>query len=293
MGIAGQPVSMRPSGPSIPLVYELASSRLSQKLFRTSGQFLMFCLVTLGSIPLTMRRYPRQTLQMVSSLAFGRGSILVDGGILSVLIIMGVAMGASVAIEAFAALNLIGFGALSGLVGGLANVREMAPLVAGIAFAAQAGCRMTAEIGAMRIGEEIDAVEAMGLRPVPFVVGTRVIAAMTCVIPGFLLTLATSFFVSNTVIRVFYHQPAGTYEHYFVQFLPASDIAYSLIKATAFCLAVTMIHCYYGFFTSGGPVGVGRASGRAVRSSFVAVMVLDFALTVLLWGLHPVFVFKG
>jgi len=209
------------------------------------------------------------------------------------LTILGVAIGASVAVEAFATLNLIGFGALSGIVGGLANVREMAPLVAGIAFASQAGCRMTAEIGAMRISEEIDATEALGLRPIPFVVGTRLVGAMICVVPGFLMTLVISFFVSNTVIRVFLNQPGGTYDHYFVQFLPLTDIVYSLIKATIFCAVVTLIHCFYGYFTTGGPVGVGLASGRAVRASLVAIMVLDFTLTVVLWGLQPVFVFKG
>jgi len=172
--------------------------------------------------------------------------------------ILGVAIGASVAIEAFATLNLLGFGALSGIVGGLANVREMAPLVAGIAFATQAGCRMTAEIGSMRIAEEIDAVEAMGLRPIPFVVGTRVVGGMLCVIPGYTLTLLTSMFISNAMIRVVYAQPGGTYDHYFVQFLSPTDIAYSTIKATVYCLAVTIIHCYYGYFASGGPVGVGE-----------------------------------
>jgi len=116
---------------------------------------------------------------------------------------------------------------------------------------------------------------------------------MICVVPGFLMTLVISFFVSNTVIRVFHNQPGGTYEHYFVQFLPLTDIVYSVIKATVFCAVVTLIHCYYGYFTTGGPVGVGRASGRAIRSSLVAIMVLDFTLTVMLWGLEPVFVFKG
>jgi phospholipid/cholesterol/gamma-HCH transport system permease protein len=244
-------------------------------------------------LPVTLRRYRRQTFQAMNSLAWGRGSIIVDGGVISVLLILGVAIGASVAVEAFATLNLIGFGALSGIVGGLANVREMAPLVAGIAFASQAGCRMTAEIGAMRISEEIDATEALGLRPIPFVVGTRLVGAMICVVPGFLMTLVISFFVSNTVIRVFHNQPGGTYDHYFVQFLPLTDIVYSLIKATIFCAVVTLIHCFYGYFTTGGPVGVGLASGRAVRASLVAIMVLDFTLTVVLWGLQPVFVFKG
>ncbi|TPG32858.1 MlaE family ABC transporter permease [Mycolicibacterium hodleri] len=285
--------SSRPSTHSVPLVGHLVSARLSQSAFRTTGQFVVFTAQTLWLLPITLRRYRRQTFQTMNSLAWGRGSIIVDGGVISVLLILGVAIGASVAVEAFATLNLIGFGALSGIVGGLANVREMAPLVAGIAFASQAGCRMTAEIGAMRISEEIDATEALGLRPIPFVVGTRLVGAMICVVPGFLMTLVVSFFVSNTVIRVFHNQPGGTYDHYFVQFLPLTDIVYSLIKATMFCIAVTLIHCYYGYFTTGGPVGVGLASGRAVRASLVAIMVLDFTLTVVLWGLQPVFVFKG
>ncbi|OSC26253.1 ABC transporter permease [Mycolicibacillus koreensis] len=254
---------------------------------------MVFTATTLWMLPITLRRYRRQTLAAMNGLAWGRGSILVDGGVISVLIILGVAVGASVAVEAFATLNLIGFGALSGIVGGLANVREMAPLVAGIAFATQAGCRMTAEIGAMAIAEEIEATEALGLRPIPFVVGTRVIGAMICVVPGYLLTLVVSFFVSSTVISVFHNQPGGTYNHYFVQFLPLTDIAYSLVKAVVFCVAVTLIHCYYGYFTTGGPAGVGLSSGRAVRASLVAIMVLNFALTVLLWGLQPIFVFKG
>ena len=286
------PVS-RPSAGGNRVTAWLLDSRLSHGTFAKIGQFVVFSAQTLWLLPVTVRRYRRQTLQAMNNLAWGRGSLIVDGGVISVLVILGIAIGGTVAVEAFSTLNLIRFGALSGIVGGLANVREMAPLVAGIAFAAQAGCRMTAEIGAMRIAEEIDATEAMGLRPIPFVVGTRLVGAMICVLPGFLLTLVVSFFVSSTVIQVFHDQPGGTYNHYFIQFLPFVDIIYSLIKASVFCVAVTLIHCYYGYFTTGGPVGVGRASGQAVRASLVAIMVLDVALTIGLWGLQPVFVFKG
>lgn len=281
------------SAPSRSRTDRLLSMSILQRLFLNIGQFVVFTAQTLWTLPTTVHKYRRQTLQVMNSMAWGRGSIIVDGGVISVLVILGVAIGGSVAVEAFATLNLIGFGAMSGIIGGLANVREMAPLVAGIAFASQAGCRMTAEIGAMRISEEIEATEVMGLRPIPFVVGTRLVAAMVCVVPGFLLTLVTSFFVSSTVIQVLHDQPSGTYQHYFVQFLPAADILYSLIKATVFCAAVTLIHCYYGYFTTGGPVGVGRSSGRAVRASLVAIMVVDFVLTLLLWGIRPVFVFTG
>lgn len=260
---------------------------------RSTGQWATFIGQTIWMLPITVRRYRRETLQVMNNLAWGRGSIIVDGGVISVLAILGITVGAIVAIEAFATLNLVGLGALAGIIGGWGNVREMAPLVAGVAFASQAGCRMTAEIGSMRIAEEIDATEAMGLRAIPFVVGTRVIGGLLCVVPGFLLTLVVSFITADTVIRRFYEQPGGTYNHYFVEFLTPADIGASLLKATVYCTAVTFIHCYYGFFASGGPVGVGEASGRAIRTSLVTIMVLDLATTIILWGLRPQFVFKG
>lgn len=261
--------------------------------FRTIGQWAIFIAQTIYLIPWTVRRYRRETLDRMVNLAWGRGSLIVDGGLISILVIIGIAIGGMVAIEAWATLNLIGFGALSGIIGGLANVREMAPLVVGIAFAAQAGTRITAEIGSMRIAEEIDALEAMGLRPISFVVVTRLIGGLLCVIPGYALTLLTSFLFSSLIIRGIYHAPGGTYDHYFVQFLSVSDIAYSLLKAAVFATAVIIIHSYYGYFASGGPVGVGHASGRAVRMSLVTIMTLDFVLTVLVWGIQPTFVFKG
>jgi phospholipid/cholesterol/gamma-HCH transport system permease protein len=260
---------------------------------RLAGQWATFIAQTVWLLPITVRKYRRETLQVMNNLAWGNGSVIVDGGVISVLGILGITVGGIVAIEAFATLNLIGLGALAGVIGGWGNVREMAPLVAGVAFASQAGCRMTAEIGSMRIAEEIDATEAMGLRAIPFVVGTRVVGGLICVIPGFLLTLVVSFLTCDVVIRIFYGQPGGTYRHYFVQFLTPADIGASLLKATVYCTAVTLIHCYYGYFASGGPVGVGEASGRAIRASLVTIMVLDLTTTIMLWGLRPEFVFKG
>lgn len=266
---------------------------LVKRPFRTAGQWTVFIAQTLYLLPLTVRKYRKETLNRMNDLAWGRGSLIVDGGVISVLVILGIAIGGMVGIEAWATLNIMGLGALAGIIGSLANVREMAPLVAGIAFAAQCGCRMTAEIGSMRIAEEIDATEAMGLRAIPFVVGTRLVGGVLCVVPGYALTLLTSFFAVNFMIRGFYHATGGTYEHYFIEFLSPTDLIYSTTKAALFCAAVIIIHCYYGYFASGGPVGVGLASGRAVRASLVAVMVLDFVMTVALWGLRPTFVFKG
>ena len=283
----------RTAVPSAYFTTRLFAARALREAFRVPGQWAVFIAQTFWFLPLTIRRYRRQTLQQMNSLAWGRGSIIVDGGVISVLLLLGIAVAAVVAIESFAVLNIIGFGPLSGIVAGVGCIREVGPLAGGIAFASQTGCRMTAEIGAMRIAEEIDAVEAMGLRPVPFVVGTRLVGGLLCVIPGYVVTLVTTLLVMDTVLRVFHHQPGGTYRHYVVEFVTPRDLVYSVIKVAIFCAVVTLIHCYYGYFVTGGPVGVGLASGRAVRASLVMILVLDFSLTVMLWGLRPVFVFKG
>ncbi len=279
--------------PSTLLHTRITSMRVIRRPVREIGQWVLFIGQTILYLPLTVRRYTRETLRATINLSWGRGSLIVDGGTISVLLILGLAVGASVAIEALAVLNIIGFEGLAGLIGGITAVRVIGPLVAGIAFTAQAGTRMTAEIGAMRISDEIDALEAMGIRPIPFVVGTRLIGGMLCVIPGYLLTLVTTFLVLDTVVTVFHNEPGGTYDHYFIQFLTPSDLTYSVIKAVTYCIAATLIHCYYGYFASGGPVGVGQASGRAVRASLVTIMILDLTTTVMLWGLQPEYIFKG
>lgn len=271
----------------------LALVRPLREWLRTVGQWALFIGQVFWTLPVTVSRYRRETLRAMNSLAWGRGSLIVDGGVISVLVILGVALGASVAVESFAILDILGFGALSGIVAGIGVVREIGPLVAGIAFTAQPGARMTAEIGSMRINDEIDAVESMALMPIPFVVGTRLIGGMLSVVPGYALTLIASFWVMGMVIRDGHGQPGGTYAHYLLMFTTSTDLLYSCIKATVFCMAATVIHCYYGYFVTGGPVGVGVASGRAVRASLVTIMMLDFILTVTLWGLRPTFVFKG
>ncbi len=257
------------------------------------GRWTLFTVQTVVHIPFTLRHYRKQTMKTMNSMAWGRGSIIVDGGVISLLVILGIAIGVAVAIEAYNTLNLIGFGPLTGVIGAFLNIREMGPIMTGIGFAAQVGCRMTAEIGSMRISEEIDATETLGIRSIPFVVGTRLVGGMICVIPGYLLSLAIGFLTASTFVKIVHNAPAGTYDHYFSQFLDPVEVFYSLIKAVTFCAVITIIHCYYGFFASGGPEGVGRASGRAIRASLVMTIVMNLVMTILLWGLHPDLVFKG
>ncbi|WP_235948213.1 MlaE family ABC transporter permease [Nocardia terrae] len=257
------------------------------------GQVVIFVAKVIYLLPKTVRHYRQATFKTMNNMAWGSGSLVVDGGVVSLMFFLGVAVGAVVAIEAFMALDLLGFGALTGIIGSFGNIRVIAPIITGIGFAAQAGCRMTAEIGAMRISEEIDATESMGLQAIPFVVGTRLIGGMLVVLPGYLMALVISFITGGIIVKTFDGQAAGTYDHYFSQFLSLPDLGASVLKAITFCAVVTLIHCYYGYFASGGPAGVGAASGRAIRASLVAIVVLNFVMTVAIWGLSPLLVFKG
>ncbi|MBO0852774.1 MAG: ABC transporter permease, partial [Nocardia sp.] len=216
------------------------------------GQITVFIGRTLYLLPVTVRHYRKQLLKTMNEMAWGSGSLIVDGGVISLMFFLGISVGAVVAIESFTALNLLGFGALTGIIGSFANLRVIAPIMTGVGFAAQAGCRMTAEIGSMRISEEIDATESMGLQAIPFVVGTRLIGGMLVVLPGYLMAMMVSFLTGSLVVKTFYNQAAGTYDHYFKMFLSFPDLLASLAKVLLFCAAVTLIHCYYGYFATGG-----------------------------------------
>nr|WP_168702866.1 ABC transporter permease [Gordonia paraffinivorans] len=259
----------------------------------TFGQIVVFVGKTFALLPTTIRHYRKQTLKTMNDMAWGSGSIIVDGGVVSLMFFLGIAVGSVVAIMAFMAFDLLGFGALTGIINSFGNIRVVAPIITGIGFAAQAGCRMTAEIGAMRISEEIDATETMGLRAIPFVVGTRLVGGMLVVLPSYLMALVVSFITGGLIVKLFHDQPEGTYDHYFAQFLTIPDLIASVAKALIFCAVITIIHCYYGYFASGGPAGVGAASGRAIRASLVAIVVLNFLMTVAIWGLNPVLPFRG
>jgi phospholipid/cholesterol/gamma-HCH transport system permease protein len=136
----------------------------------------------------------------------------------------------------------------------------------------------------MRISEEIDALEVMAIRPVPYLVSTRLVASLVVVVPLYLLGLVGTYVATDVMVTTFYGQSAGTYEHYFRSFVSVTDVVYSATKVVVLTTLVTLVHCYYGYTASGGPEGVGKATGRAIRTSIVLITVVDIALTLALWG---------
>ncbi|WP_280301967.1 ABC transporter permease [Nocardia abscessus] len=273
--------------------YRLARDRNVLLPVDSVGFALSFSWQVLSAIPMTLKHYRTQTLRAIGDTSWGRGSLIVGGGTVPMLVLLGMVLGASVGIESYGTLNMIGLGPLTGVVSSFANTRELAPIIAAVGFAAQAGCRMTAEIGSMRIAEEIDAMECLGLRSIPFVVTTRVIAGVVAIVPTFLVTLILSYLACAAIVVGVHGQASGVYQHYFDQFVSGPDIAAAVLKVLIFGVAVILIHCYQGFFAVGGPEGVGIASGRAVRASFVAIITLDMLLSLVIWGFSSSVTFTG
>lgn len=250
----------------------------------TLGHELSFYLKVLLALPRSIKRYPREILRILAEVTLGSGALAVIGGTVGVIIGMTFFTGAQVGLSGYAALNQLGTAAFAGFVSAYFNTREIAPLVAGIALAATVGCGFTAQLGAMRISEEIDAVEVMAIPSMQFLVTTRVIGGLIAIIPLYVVGLLSSYVASRLVVTQIYGQSPGTYDHYFNQFLPPGDVLWSFGKVLVFAVVVILIHCYHGYTASGGPAGVGVAVGRAVRTSIVAINVIDLFLSMAIWG---------
>jgi phospholipid/cholesterol/gamma-HCH transport system permease protein len=230
------------------------------------------------------RRFGKVVLRSMSDIVAGPGFIAAGAGMVFVLAAMSASVGANIGLQAFRGLQTIGAQAFTGLVASFINVREVAPIIYAIALAAQVGAGFTAELGAMRISDEIDALEVMGVPSVTYLVCTRVIAMVLVFLPLYIIGLYISFlFAQLTVTRLLGMSP-GLYSYYFHLFLPPIDVVFSIIKVLIFTVLITLIHCYFGYYATGGPVGVGVAVGKAIRVTIVVIVMTNLLLSFLFWG---------
>ena len=248
-----------------------------------TGRMLVFSGRALVQVPGALA-HRAMIVDQVNAIAVGTGAFLVGAGAIMVMIFMTAILGIQVSLEGTKGLELIGAEALIGFVSAFANVREIAPLGAGMIFAAQIGAQFTAVLGAQRVSEEIDALEVMSIRTIRYLVGTRLIASYLTVLPlyaiGLFVQLQTTRWASVTLFDI----PGGIYDQYFELYLPRQDVLFSILKVLVFITIVTFVHCYYGFFVRGGPEDVGNAVGRAVRLSVTLIFVSNFFLSLLLFS---------
>jgi phospholipid/cholesterol/gamma-HCH transport system permease protein len=253
------------------------------------GEMVAFAVSTVGHVPYTLRRYRAETVRLIAQIGMGTGALAVVGGTVVIVAFVTLSGASLVAIQGFASLGNIGVGVFTGFFSALVNVRIAGPVVTGIALAATVGAGATAELGAMRISEEIDALEVMGVNSIAFLASTRLVAAIVVILPLYALAMVMAFLSPQLVTTVIYGQSSGTYNHYFQTFLRPDDVFWSFVEAVIIAVIVMITHCYYGYTASGGPAGVGESVGRSMRFSLVGVVVLAMFASLALYGVDPNF----
>src|SRR5436305_3773055 len=181
-----------------------------------------------------------------------------------------------------------GVPAYSGVFAAWCDLRELVPLVFGYMMAAKVGTGIVAELGSMRISDEIDALEVMGISGVTFLCATRLLAALMVLPFVYLCSIGAGFFASYlAVVQQIGDVSAGGFFLIFWQFQNPPDLLFSLIKAMAMATIIVLVGCYYGYNASGGPVGVGTATAKSMVVNIVAVHIVGMIGTQLFWGANP------
>ncbi|WP_433659566.1 ABC transporter permease [Nocardia sp. CA-128927] len=254
---------------------------------RRLGHQAITFVAAIMAIPFALKHYRKEVLRLTADVGWGNGSLIVGGGTVGVVVILCGFGGITVGMESYTALNLLTMNPLTGAISGFATTREIGPILATLAFAIQAGCRFTAQLGAMRISEEIDALESIAIRPLPYLISTRMIAATLTIVPLYSVGLAVAYLMTKLSVLFLGGTSAGTYDHYFFQFLNGVDVFYSVLKVVVFVLISTFLQCYYGYVATGGPEGVGQAAGRAIKMVIVVMVFANLFLTLAIWGIDP------
>ncbi len=248
------------------------------------GDQTLFYAKAIAGIPMAVRSYRTEIVRLIAEISMGAGVLAMIGGTLVVVGFLTVATGGTLAVQGYSSLGNIGIEALTGFLAAFINVRISAPVVAGIGLAATFGAGVTAQLGAMRVNQEIDALEAMAIPSLVFLVSTRIVAGMVSIAPLYAVAVILSFLASQFTTVALLGQSAGLYQHYFSTFLSPIDLMWSFAQAILMAMAILLIHTYFGYYASGGPSGVGVATGDAVRTSLVVLVSVTLLISLAIYG---------
>ena len=181
-----------------------------------------------------------------------------------------------------------GVPAYAGLFAAWCDLREALPYAFGYILSAKVGTGIVAELGAMRISDEIDALEVMGIQPVTFLAATRLLAAWMALPFLYLTGIGIMYFASYfSVVEQVGDVSSGGYLLIFWMFQNPLDLTFSLIKGMVMATAIVLVGCYYGYTASGGPVGVGTATAQSMAVNIILVHIIGMLGTVIFWGSTP------
>jgi phospholipid/cholesterol/gamma-HCH transport system permease protein len=248
------------------------------------GSQMQFYTRTLTSIPDALINYRGEVVRLIAQLGLGSGALAVVGGTVAIVGFLTITTGALVAVQGYNQLASVGVEALTGFASAFFNVRLIVPGTTSVALSATIGAGATAQLGAMRINEEIDALEVIGIRSITYLASTRVFAGVIVVIPLYCVAVMMAFLAARLGTTAIYGQGSGVYDHYFNTFLNPTDLIWSFFQCVAMTLVIMLVHTFYGFTASGGPAGVGEAVGRAVRTSMVIAAVEIALISLAVYG---------
>jgi phospholipid/cholesterol/gamma-HCH transport system permease protein len=253
-------------------------------LLETLGRRTSVLFIEVGAVLIFLL----QTLRWTVSRPFYVKSVLKQMeqiGVNSIPVVVTTALstGMVLALQSYTGFKRFGAETLIGTVVSLSMTRELGPVLTGLMLAGRAGASMAAELGTMRVTEQIDALSTLATNPMKYLVVPRFIAATVMMffltILGMIIGVTGGYFVG---VKVLGTNPV-TYINNSIDFTEVTDIWYGLIKALVFGAVIGLIGCYKGFNTEGGAEGVGKATTGAVVVSCMLILILDYFLSALLW----------
>jgi len=247
------------------------------------GEQTQFYAKTIGSTGDALVNYRVELLRAIAQMSLGTGALILIGGSVVIVGLLALIGATITGQQGFATLQGVGIEALLGFLGSYLNVRIVAPLQATVALSATIGAGATAQLGAMRINEEIDALEVIGVRSVAYLASSRVLAGVVVVIPLYCVAVLMAF-LGIRMVASFESLSSGVYDHYFRTFLNPAELVWSLLIVIMTGTVVMLIHTYYGYNATGGPAGVGEAVGRAVRTSMVIAAIEIIFISLAVYG---------
>ncbi len=248
------------------------------------GDQTAFYIRAIISIKDALIYYRTETIRVIAQMSMGVGALALIGGTIAIVSFLLINTGFLIAIVGYSQTANLGVEALVGFFSAYVNPRLAAPLITAIGLAATIGAGATAQLGAMRISEEIDALDVMGVRTMAYLVATRLVGSVVLAIPLCCISLLVGFLSTQFLVQFTYGQSSGIYDHYFHTFLQPTDVLWAMIQVVVQGIVVMLLHTYFGFNASGGPAGVGEATGRAVRASLVVLTLVTAAVGLALYG---------
>ena len=280
---------------SLQVLYPRIARQVRRPLgtFGRIGDHTIFYGRAIAGTPHATIHFRKEIIRLIAEISMGAGTLAMIGGTVVIVGFLTLAAGGTLAVQGYSSLGNIGIEALTGFLAAFINVRISAPVVAGIGLAATFGAGVTAQLGAMRINEEIDALESMGIPPVEYLVSTRIVAGMVAITPLYSIAVILSFVASQVTTVVLFGQSGGLYDHYFNTFLNPIDLLWSFLQAVLMAITILLIHTYFGYFATGGPSGVGVAVGNAVRTSLIVVVSVTLLVSLAIYGSNGNFNLSG